>query len=898
MLYLFQSVWVLPHTAGIPALLSGDVGWLPGAIALLALLLFALWRWHGRTTQRLRRKMKGLEALLAERTAELQLYSRAVEQSAASIVVTDHLKRIEFVNPAFTVNTGYTAEEVIGRFPLALRTNVLPQETYRNLQETLGRGEVWTGELVSQRKDGSLLYERAIISPVRDETGQISHHVTVKDNITAQKEAEMALHRNEALFRLAFENVGIGMGLVDLEGRFVRVNRQLGMIFGYTAEELLQTSLTALLHPAYRDISPLLMQHLRNETSPLTALEQQYYHRDGHVIWGLTSSTLVRDAQGEPLYYVVYVQNITDRKQAETALRESEERFAAVLNGLQADIYVADIDTHELLFVNQQLCRDFGVIEGQHCWEVFHPGQTAPCEVCPVPRLLTPTGAAAAPLTREYQDTQTGRWYQLRYEAIPWINGRWAQLQIATDITAVKEAEQRLLEQQRQLATLAERERIGRELHDDLGQLLSYLNVQAQAVQTLLAQDKYPQAREALQQLAHAAQTAHSDLRQYLLGIRAGQAPAPTTVTFLEALQQYLDELQHTYAFQVELNLPEEDLTSALTPEVEGQLLRIIQEALANTRKHSGVRQARLSFDLDPQYVEAIVEDRGRGFNLDQPSEKAAEAAPLAEVHFGLQIMAERAAKVSGSVHLHSQPGQGAQVIIRVPRALVTSPSNKTALSPMRVLLADDHQLFVEGLRTLLVARGVQVVGVAHNGLEAQVQARVLAPDVILMDVNMPLCDGIEATRRIKAELPAVKIVMLTMAADDDTLFAALQAGASGYLLKSLQGDEFQRLLQELARGEAVLAPGLAQRVLRTFTQRAAPSPAEAAAPIPELTAQQQGILDLVAQGLTYKEVGVRLHLTERTIRYHMEQILQRLQLESKREAIAYARRQGLGIQE
>ncbi|MBN1920290.1 MAG: PAS domain S-box protein [Anaerolineae bacterium] len=871
-----------------------DLWWMLTSIALLAAL--GLWRWHVRSMQQRHREM---EATIATRTAELRLFSHAVEQSAASIVITDLQGNIQFVNPAFSTITGYAAAEVLRQNPRLLQSGLTPPETYTALWKALKRGEDWSGEFINKRKDGSIFYERATISPVKNETGAITHYLAIKENITAQKKAEIALRESEGLLQLTFENTNIGIGLLNLEGYFTRVNPQLCAIFGYTREEMLSLPFDTLIHPAYRDASPLFVQHLRAEKSHRTTFEQQYYHQDGHIIWGLTSSTLVRDTQSAPLYYVVHVQDITSEKQAEAALRESEERFAAVLNSLQAAIYVADMESHELLFVNHQLCRDFGAVEGQHCWEVLHTGQVGPCESCTNPQLLTPTGEAAPPILREYQDPQSGKWYQIYNEAIHWIDGRWVQLNVTTDITDLKQAEQRLLTQQRQLVTLEERERIGRELHDDLGQMLSYINVQTQAVQTLLAQDKTAPAKEALKQLVQAAQAAHSDLRRYILGIRGESAPGASAApsTFLKALQHYLDELQHNYAFQVELELPEEDLTHALTPEVEGQLLRIIQEALANARKHSGILEARLSFSLSPEQVQALVEDHGKGFEPAAVSSVAGQPTSPGDPHFGLGIMAERAAQVGGSVRLHSRPGQGTRVVIMMPRALSAPATGATPKPGLRVLLADDHHLFVAGLRTLLAARGIQVVGIAHNGLEAQAQARALAPEIILMDVNMPICDGIEATRRIKAELPDVKIVMLTMAADDETLFAALQAGASGYLLKSLQGDEFHRLLQDLARGEAVLAPGLAQRVLTAFAQQSAAPAEEAPLPIPELTRQQTAILDRLAQGLTYKEIGAQLHLSERTIRYHVGQILERLQLESRREAITYARNRGLGSQ-
>ncbi|MCP4546606.1 MAG: response regulator transcription factor [bacterium] len=228
----------------------------------------------------------------------------------------------------------------------------------------------------------------------------------------------------------------------------------------------------------------------------------------------------------------------------------------------------------------------------------------------------------------------------------------------------------------------------------------------------------------------------------------------------------------------------------------------------------------------------------------------------------------------------------------------------------MRVLLVDDHPLFLEGLSTMLSARDVQVVGTARDGLQAQVLALQLRPDVILMDVQMPRCDGVKATRQILAQLPDVKIVMLTVAADDDTLFAALKAGASGYMLKGLDIAALFNMLAELMREQVVLAPGLAARVLAEFAGGSSPkAPAlsegkdidatddapPAADSSQPLTPRQIEVLRLIAQGITYKEVGAVLYISERTVKYHMGQILKRLQLKSRAQAIAYAMQGGLG---
>ncbi len=214
----------------------------------------------------------------------------------------------------------------------------------------------------------------------------------------------------------------------------------------------------------------------------------------------------------------------------------------------------------------------------------------------------------------------------------------------------------------------------------------------------------------------------------------------------------------------------------------------------------------------------------------------------------------------------------------------------------MKVMLVDDHPLFLEGLQYLLTTHGIEVAGAAGDGNQALLKARMLKPDVILMDIAMPGGGGIEAIGPIKAEMPQVKIVMLTSFSDDENLFEAIKRGASGYLLKNLNADELVTMLRDLEQGEVPLSPGMAARLLKEFTREKDTVKQELQAqPMKEkdkLTAQQTGILNLVADGKTYKEIAVALSLSERTIKYHMGKILERLQLENRAQAIAYAARE------
>jgi DNA-binding NarL/FixJ family response regulator len=231
------------------------------------------------------------------------------------------------------------------------------------------------------------------------------------------------------------------------------------------------------------------------------------------------------------------------------------------------------------------------------------------------------------------------------------------------------------------------------------------------------------------------------------------------------------------------------------------------------------------------------------------------------------------------------------------------TPANRKA---MRVLLVDDHPLFTEGLRNLLVSEGIQVVGLAQDGLEALAQARHLHPDVILMDIQMPRCDGVSATRLIKAEMPECKIVILTMSEDEQDLFEAVKSGASGYLLKRLEARDFINYLTELQDGHPPFSPGLAEKILQEFTRQATWQEAQSQSksgdekkPVSQtgdasLSSRQMQVLSLVAQGQTYSEVAGTIGITERTVKYHMAEILEHLHLQNRTQAIAYATRLGL----
>ncbi len=209
----------------------------------------------------------------------------------------------------------------------------------------------------------------------------------------------------------------------------------------------------------------------------------------------------------------------------------------------------------------------------------------------------------------------------------------------------------------------------------------------------------------------------------------------------------------------------------------------------------------------------------------------------------------------------------------------------------MRILLADDHALFRDGVASLISAWGHEVVGQAANGEEAVALADRLRPDLVLMDVRMPGRSGLAATQQIKSAHPEVAIVMLTVSEDEEDLFTAIKAGAQGYLLKNLESAQLRSMLQAVGRGEAAITPATAARIIDEFLRPDRPHPP---ADPDRLTEREIEVLRLVTQGLRNKEIAARLGITENTAKFHLKNILEKLHAQSRTELAARAVREGL----
>jgi two-component system nitrate/nitrite response regulator NarL len=219
------------------------------------------------------------------------------------------------------------------------------------------------------------------------------------------------------------------------------------------------------------------------------------------------------------------------------------------------------------------------------------------------------------------------------------------------------------------------------------------------------------------------------------------------------------------------------------------------------------------------------------------------------------------------------------------------------AHEPIRILLVDDQPLFRGAIAALIAGQDdMLVVGEAENGLDGVENAHALVPDLVVMDVEMPVMDGVEATRLIRDQLPAVKVIMLTVSEADGHVFDAIRFGANGYLLKDLRPKQLYEMIRSVMRNETPLSPAIAGRLLREIQSGTTKRSAAPTAPQgPTVTRRELEILQLVAEGLSNKEIGKRLSITEGTVKNHVHNALEKLGMENRIQAAAYIVRQGLG---
>ncbi len=301
----------------------------------------------------------------------LRKLSAAVEQSATSVVIADLDARIQYVNPRFTVNTGYSAAEVIGENPRILQSGLTPKETYLELWDRLTSGQEWNGELLNKRKNGEFYWEDVSIAPIKNPQGDTTHYVAIKTDITERKKMAAALAASEEKLRGLFELSTMGIALTSMQGLYLEFNEAFQNICGYTREELNKLDYWALTPKEYADkeAEQLASLNTRGHYGPY---EKEYIRKDGRRIPLRLNGVLIHDSEGQAYIWSI-VEDISERKRMEQQLVESELLFRTIFTEAPSAVEIIDLDTLRFVEANPAACKMLGYTYEEylrlHLWD-------------------------------------------------------------------------------------------------------------------------------------------------------------------------------------------------------------------------------------------------------------------------------------------------------------------------------------------------------------------------------------------------------------------------------------------------------------------------------------------------------------------------------------------------
>jgi PAS domain S-box-containing protein len=761
-------------------------------------------------------------------------YLAAVIESSQDAIITRDLSGIiQTWNKSAERIFGYTAEEALNQsIFLIIPPHLHPEEA--SILSSLRKGElIERYHTVRRRKDGRLIDVELTVSPVRDADGMMIGVSKIVRDVTEREQARRRLAELQGLLSLIVASTDDAIVSKDLTGTITSWNRGAERIFGYTAEEMVGSSILRII-PADRhsEEAAILAKLRRGER--IDHYETVRRKKDGRLFDISITVSPMTDASGNVIGASKIGRDISEQKRIERSLHESEARWRVTLESI-GDAVVATDGSGIVTFANAVaagiLGRGVKDIVGRPLNEVFKivHEETRDPVATPVDLVIrqgriiglanhtvvirpdgteVPIDDSAAPI-RDKEDRLIGvvlvfRDISERKRAETTLQ-RWnAELEerVRERTAALVNSQERLraLASQLNLTERRERRRLADDLHDYLAQLLALIRIKlGQALQRLPHQ--FADGRGSLAEIDSLLQ----QCLQYARTLMAQLSPSVLQDLGLIPALHWLAEQMSQQGLKVDVRV--------LTPEAPSfdeqqsdMLFQAVRELLTNVLKHAGVSTATVSVQKQDQDTWLLtVEDPGQGFDIH-----AVHYQPSGE-HFGLFSIQERMEAMSGWCRVNSMPGKGTTVELGLavvpsdpkpkPHVSSTGPSLSHVMrssqpSRWRVLLVDDHAMVRQGLRSILETYpDLEVVAEAADGMDAVERALSKEPDVVVMDINLPRLNGIDATRRIKKEAPATVVIGLSVHYSSQTHTALIEAGASALLSKEQATEDLYRTI-------------------------------------------------------------------------------------------------------
>jgi PAS domain S-box-containing protein len=693
------------------------------------------------------------------------------------------------------------------------------------LTRAIQNGEVVREEeWVLGRSDGTRFPVLCTAAPIRDSQGNITGGVIGWQDITERKRSEDALAASEKNYRELVETANSIILRLDSRG-VIRFVNDFGLrFFGYSAEELTGREVSILVpeieEGSGRDLRSRVRDVIANPSN-YRNMTNENVTKNGGSVWVSWSNKAVLDERGNLREILSVGNDLTSLMNADKALRKSEERLRALSEASSEILYSMSPDWSEM----RQL-RGGGFLAGtdspsRHWLEDYIHPEDRPQVISAINEAVEKKSVFELEHRVRRKD---GSWGWTLSRAVPILDAEGEISEwfgSASDFTERKRAEEelkrvnenleRLVAERTKLAenranmlqALAvelieaeerERRRIAHLLHEDLQQVLAAANFQLQTV--IWGEPKasgLSAAKKLLEESIEKSRRLSYDL----------SPPVLHHLDFSESLRWLANGMRERFGLRVEL---EANAKENLDVPLKAFLFRSVQELLFNVVKHTETDSAKVELLASEDGLVLSVSDRGRGFDLEilnRPEKKGA---------WGLLAIKERADYVGGSLAVESTPGKGSRFVVKIPCNVSEKPrrpefaaDHEAAVFPelsdaegtdLRVLFADDHKVMRQGLVRLVCSNpGIELAGEAENGREAVEKAKLLRPDVILMDVSMPEMDGVEATRRIKAEMPGIRVVGLSMYDDKKMSETMREAGAESFLSKTASPAELLKAI-------------------------------------------------------------------------------------------------------